>query len=155
MPETDRWLNEYGNSHRDLEYPGVYWLSVILLVAATVGLFSLLPIPYEFARISPVLNWATAFLMAAVVYYFIISISLAIGMLPFIFGLTTGQIWLANSSLPLERIVAGLFLASIAGLFVGRYSRGGLKAVLVDIQMMMIAPIWILSRLYRRFGIPF
>lgn len=155
MPETDRWLIEYGDSHRDVDYPGIYWLSVLLLVAATVGIFSLLPVPDEFVRISPALNWATAFLMAAVVYYFIISISLAIGMLPFVFGLATLQIWLTHSSLPLERIVAGLFLASIAGLFAGRYSRGGLRSVLVDIQLMMIAPIWILSRLYRRAGIPF
>jgi len=155
MPEADGWLIEYGNSHRDLDYPVIYWLSVVLLVAATVGLFSLLPIPDEFVRISPVLNWATTFLMAAVVYYFIISISLAIGMLPFVFGLTALQIWLADSSLPLDRIVAGLFLASIAGLFAGRYSRGGIRSVLADIQMMMIAPIWILSRFYRRVGIPY
>lgn len=155
MPDTDSWLTEYGNSHRDLNLPGVYWLSVLILVAATVGMFSLLPIPEEFVRISPVLNWATAFLMAAVVYYFIISISLAIGMLPFVFGLTALQIWLADSTLPVDRIVVGLFLASVTGLSVGHYSRGGIKSVLVDIQMMMIAPIWILSRLYRRIGIPY
>ena len=156
MPEAaDRWLIEYGNSHRDLGYPGIYWLSVILLVVTTVGIFSLLPVPDEFVRISPALNWATAFLMVAVVYYFIISISLAIGMLPFVLGLATLQIWLAHSSLPRERIVTVLFLASIAGLFAGHYSRGGLRAVVVDIQMMMIAPLWILSRIYRSFGIPF
>ena len=154
MPETDRWLIEYGDSHRDVDYPGIYWLSALLLVVATVGIFSLLPVPGEFVRISPALNWATAFLMAAVVYYFIISISLAIGMLPFVFGLATLQIWLAHSSLPQERIVIFLFLASIAGIVAGHYSRGGLRAVLVDIQMMMIAPIWILSQIYRRFGIP-
>jgi len=155
MPDTDNWLTDYGNSHRDVNLPGVYWISVLVLVAATVGMFSLLPIPEEFVRISPVLNWATAFLMAAVVYYFIISISLAIGMLPFVFGLTALQISLADSALPMDRIVAGLFLASVAGLSVGRYSRGGIKSVFADIQMMMIAPIWILSRLYRRIGIPY
>ena len=155
MPETDRWLTDYGNSHCDLDYPVIYWLSVLLLVVATVGLFALLPIPEEFARISPVLNWATAFLMVAVVYYFIISISLAIGMLPFVFGLTTLQFFLTHSTLPLNRIVVGLFLFSIAGLFVGHRTRGGVKSVLVDIQMTMIAPIWILSRFYRRMGIPF
>jgi len=154
MSETDRWLIEYGNSHSDIDYPAIYWLSVILLVPATVGLFSLLPIPDEFTRISPVLNWATAFLMAAVVYYFIISVSLAIGMLPFIFGLTALQIWLVNSPMSPTGIVVGLFLASIAGLFIGRYSRG-IRSVLVDIQMMMIAPVWILSRFYRRLGIPY
>jgi hypothetical protein len=148
-------LTEYGNSHRDLSFPGLYWLSVLLLVTATVGMLSLLPIPGEFLRISPVLNWATAFLMASVVYYFIISVSLAIGTLPFVFGLTALQIRLADSSLPLDRIVVVMFVASIAGLFLGRFSRGGLRSVLVDIQMMMIAPIWILSRFYRRVGIPY
>lgn len=155
MPDTDSWLTEYGNSHRDVNLPVVYWLSVLILVAATVGLFSLLPIPEEFVRISPVMNWATAFLMAAVVYYFIISVSLAIGMLPFVFGLTALQIWVADSTLPVDRIVIGLFLVSVAGLAVGRFSRGGIRSVLTDIQMMMIAPIWILSRLYRRIGIPY
>ena len=97
MSETDRWLIEYGDSRRDIDFPAIYWLAVVLLVPATVGLFSLLPIPEEFTRISPVLNWATAFLMVAVVYYFIISVSLAIGMLPFVFGLTALQIWAINS----------------------------------------------------------
>lgn len=155
MRDPNRWLIDYGNSHRDIDYPAIYWLSVLLLAPATVGMFSLLPIPDEFVRISPALNWATAFLMAAVVYYFIISISLAIGMLPFVFAVTALQIWLANSSMSLDRVVVGLFLASIAGLFVGRYSRGGIRSVLVDIQMTMIAPLWILSRFYRRIGIPF
>lgn len=155
MAETDRWLIEYGDSHRDINYPGIYWLSVLLLVPATVGMLWLLPIPEEFVRISPVLNWATAFLMASAVYYFIISISLAIGMLPFVFGLTALQIWLSNLSFSLNGIVIGLFLASIAGLFVGRYSRGGFRSVFADIQLMMIAPVWILSRLYHRIGIPY
>lgn len=155
MAETDRWLIEYGDSHRDINYPGIYWLSVLLLVPATVGMLWLLPIPEEFVRISPVLNWATAFLMASAVYYFIISISLAIGMLPFVFGLTALQIWLSNLSISLNGIVIGLFLASIAGLFVGRYSRGGFRSVFADIQLMMIAPVWILSRLYHRIGIPY
>jgi len=74
VSETDRWLSDYGDSHADITYPGIYWLSVPILVLGTVGMLWSLPIPEEFVKISPVLNWGSAFLMVAVVYYFIISI---------------------------------------------------------------------------------
>ena len=154
MSETDRWLSDYGESHADISNPGIYWLSVPILVVGTVGMLWSLPIPEEFIRISPVLNWGSAFLMAAVVYYFIISVSLAIGMLPFVAGVSAVQYWLLDSSLSLLRISSGMVVASIIGLYLGQYKKGGIKAVLHDIQLMMIAPAWLLANLYRRLGIP-
>ncbi len=154
VSETDRWLSDYGESHADIRNPGVYWLSVPILVLGTVGMLWSLPVPEEFVKISPVLNWGSAFLMAAMVYYFIISISLAIGMLPFVAGVTALQLWLVDSSLSLVRISSVMFIASIIGLYVGHYEKGGIKAVFHDIQLMMIAPAWLLSNFYRRLGIP-
>ena len=101
------------------------------------------------------LNWGSAFLMAAVVYYFIISLSLAIGMLPFVFGISGLQVWLTNSEYGATPVSSVLFIVSVAGLFLGQYANGGARAVFQDIQMMMIAPVWLLSNLYRRLGIPF
>jgi len=155
MSETDRWLVDYGESHSDIGNPLVFWISVPLLVLGTVGLLWSLPIPQEFADISPVLNWGSAFLMAAVVYYFIISMPLAIGMLPFIFGVAALQIWLANSAYSPYMASSGLLAASILGLYLGNLPDGGIRAVFRDIQLMMIAPVWILSNIYRRFGIPY
>jgi len=155
MSETDRWLVDYGESHTDMRNPLVFWLSVPLLVLGTVGLLWSLPVPQEFADISPVLNWGSTFLMATVVYYFIISMSLAIGMLPFIFGVAALQVWLANSSYSPYVASSGLLVASITGLYLGNYPHGGIRAVLRDIQLMMIAPVWILSNIYRRLGIPY
>jgi uncharacterized membrane protein YGL010W len=154
VSDTDRWLSDYGDSHADMANPGIYWLSVPILVLGTVGILWSLPIPEEFARISPVLNWGSAFLMVAVVYYFIISVPLAIGMLPFVAGVSAVQYWLLDSSLSLLRISSGMVVASIIGLYLGQYKKGGIKAVLHDIQLMMIAPAWLLANLYRRLGIP-
>ncbi len=154
VSETDRWLSDYGDSHADIGNPGIYWLSVPILVLGTVGMLWSLPVPEEFVKISPVLNWGSAFLMAAMVYYFIISISLAIGMLPFVAGVTALQLWLVDSSLSLVRISSAMLVASIIGLYVGHYEKGGIKAVCHDIQLMMIAPAWLLSNFYRRLGIP-
>jgi hypothetical protein len=43
----------------------------------------------------------------------------------------------------------------VAGLSLGHYEAGGLRAVLRDVQLVMIAPLWLLSNIYRRLGIPF
>lgn len=155
MAETDRWLADYAATQENLRYPLVHHLAIVASVFGLVGLLWSLPVPDEFRDISPLLNWATAFLMAAVVYYFIIATSLAIGMLPFALGLTALSWWLDRSGQALELAGAGALLAGIAGLIVGRSGQGGARAVMSDIQLMMIGPVWQLSRLYRRLGIPF
>ncbi len=155
MQETENWLEQYGNSHSDLQFAAIYWLSVPLLILATVGMLWSLPVPDAFRQISPILNWGSAFLMAALVYYFIISMSLAIGMLPFILGVALTQIWLLEASWSLARVSASFFVVSVIGLYMGHIKGGGLRAVVQDIQFLMIAPVWILSNLYRRIGIPY
>jgi hypothetical protein len=155
MQDHDTWLVDYGKDHQDLRFAGIYWVAVLGLVFATVGMLWSLPVPAEFKQISPALNWGSTFLMAAIVYYFIISMPLAIGMLPFVLGIAAIQIWLRESPWPQPQIVIALFAASLIGLSLGRLSNGGMKAVFRDIQSMMIAPFWLLSVVYRRFGIPF
>ena len=115
MSETDKWLIDYGETHADVENAGLYWLAVPLLVVGTVGLLWSLPIPEAFCNISPLLNWGSAFLMAAVVYYFIISVSLAIGMLPFLFGVAALASWLSVSQYPLIWVSAGLVGGAVIG----------------------------------------
>ena len=154
MPETDRWLDDYGASHRNITHAPVYWLSVIVIVVGTVGLLWALPVPDEFFVISPLLNWGTAFLLAAVVYYFVISLSLAFGMIPFVAGIVTFHLWLQYSMYSALTASAGMVAAGLVGLYLGHYRGDGLRAVLRDVHLMMIAPVWLLSRLYRRLGIP-
>lgn len=155
MAETDKWLSEYGKNHEQISFAGIYWMAVPGLVLGTVGMLWSLPVPVEFARISPVLNWGSSFLMAAVVYYFIISMPLAVGMLPFIFGIAAIETWLVESPYSIVQVSTTLFALSLAGLYLGHRGNGGMAAVFRDIQLMMIAPVWLLSNLYKRFGIPY
>lgn len=155
MSETDGWLQQYEQTHQDMTYPTVYWAAVPMVVLGTVGILWTLPIPDEFFEISPLLNWGTVFLMATAVYYFIISVSLAIGMLPFLLGIAGIQSWLASSAFSPLRVSIGLLVAGIIGLWMGHRNQGSLRPVLRDLQLMMIGPAWLLSVLYRRIGIPF
>lgn len=154
MSETHDWLKRYEDSHLELRYPMLYWAAVPMVVLGTVGVLWTLPVPGEFYEISPLLNWGSAFLMAAAVYYFIISVPLAIGMLPFTLGVAAWQHWLETSDFSPLRVSAGLLLAGIIGLWLGRRRQWSVGPLLQDLQMMMIGPAWLLSVLYRRIGIP-
>ena len=155
MSETLGWLDRYEHNHRDLTWPWIYWPSVVMVLLGTVGVLWALPIPSEFYAISPLLNWGSAFLMAASIYYFIISLSLAIGLLPFLLGLAFFQMWLQFSNYSPMRVATGLLLAGIIGLSLGHRNRKRLRALLEDLQTIMIGPAWLLARLYRLFGIPY
>ena len=155
MSEPDQWLIEYGKNHRNINNPGLYWLAVPILIVGIIGLLASLHIPEAFIKISPFLNWGIVFLAVAVVYYFIISVSLAIGMLPFVLGIATFTSWLKNFDYLLIWTSVGLTFIAVLGLWLGQYTRGGIRAVLQDIQLLMIAPMWLLSNLNRRLGIPY
>ncbi|MGH8224474.1 MAG: hypothetical protein ACREQZ_16020 [Woeseiaceae bacterium] len=155
MPETDRWLATYGERQEGLRFPVIHRFAALVLVAGIVGALAALPVPQKLAEISPLLNWGTTFLMAAAVYYFIISLSLAIGMLPFVLALTAFTLWAERSSLPLGTVAAALLVTGVIGLVAGRAARGAIGAVMSDIQLSMIAPLWLLSRVYHRLGIPY
>ena len=107
MPEIDCWLKHYEDTHQDLTYPAVYWAAVNMVVLGTVGILWTLPIPDEFFEISPLLNRGTAFLMASAVYYFIISVSLAFGMLHYVLGVGGVHSWLMLSDFSTIRVSIG------------------------------------------------
>jgi uncharacterized membrane protein YGL010W len=155
MSDTENWLERYEKNHSNVSNPLVYWAAVPMVVVGTVGLLWHLPIPEEFRQISPLLNWGSAFLMAAAIYYFIISLSLAIGMLPFLIGLASLHQWLASSQYPAVGVSTALLVAGFVGLLLGRRDAGGFRAALQDLQLMMIGPAWLLSVIYRRIGIPY
>ena len=155
MSEIDNWLERYEQGHQDLTNPIVYWAAVPMVVLGTVGLLWSLPVPVQFFEISPLLNWGSAFLMATAIYYFIISLSLAIGMLPFLLGLAAIQLWLTDSPWPASGISIALLVAGTVGLCLGRRGPGVVRLVLRDYQLMMIGPLWLLSVIYKRFRVPF
>ena len=152
MSDAENWLERFGNSHERLGNPIIYWLAVPPLVLGMVGILWSMPVPEQFYQISPLLNWGSAFLMVVAIYYFIISLSLAIGLLPMLVGLAGSQLWLLNSPLAPLPISAGLLAAGLAGVVLSR--GGNLRAIFEDLQLIMIGPVWLLAVVYRRLDIP-
>ncbi len=153
MTDIDDWLSRYEKTHDDLDSPVVYWAAIPMVIVGMTGLLWALPAPDEFFKISPLLNWGSAFLMVTAIYYFIISLAIAIGLLPFLLGLAAIQMWLTNHGFAVNSVAIGLLVAGIVGLALGR--NGSPRAVVQDLQLIMIGPAWLLSVLYKRFKIPF
>ena len=152
MTDADNWLEHYEESHHDLHNSLAYWAAVPLVVLGLTGVLWNLPIPHEFELISPLLNWGSAFLMTTGIYYFIISLSLAVGMLPPLLGLASVQLWLGNTGYHPLVISITILVVGFVGIALGRAAEP--RAVFQDFQLVMIAPVWLLSQLYKRFGIP-
>ena len=155
MKTTDEWLAEYGRNHRDDANKLIHWICVPVIVISVVGLLWSVPVPETFRAASPALNWGTVFLMAAVVYYFILSISLAFGALPFVLMVVAAVAWLDRLDLPLWLISLALFGVGWAGQLFGHWLEGSRPAFFRDLMFLMIGPLWLIAGIYRRFRIPY
>jgi uncharacterized membrane protein YGL010W len=155
MNLAEHWLQSYGVDHT---HPGnrlLHWICVPLMVVSVVGLLWSLPVPEHFARAPSVLNWGTLFLMATIVYYFLMSLRLALGMLPFLLGVILIVNWLAALTPRLWALCTVLLLVASVGLFVGHQLEGRRGSVLRDLYYLMLGPIWLLATVYRRLRVPY
>ena len=147
------WLDEYGESHQNPTNKAIHWICVPLIALSLIGVLWDLPVPAAFADISPVMNWGMLFMMASVVYYFIMSPRLAVGMvlLMFVFALLLG--WLDRLQTPLWQICVAVFVLAWIGQFIGHIAEGKRPSCFKDLQFLMIGPLWLLSFIYQRLGI--
>lgn len=148
---VDSWLKEYEKSiSKDRSLLG-FFLSVHFIIIGITGLLWSLPLPEELKKISPLLNWGTIFVMVTAVYYFIISISIGIGLIPFLLGLSTIHMKTVNANLPMFEISTGLVI--FGTFFLTIFRKGSFTAIMKDFQLIMIGPAWLLSLLYKRYKI--
>ncbi|MBT8131527.1 MAG: DUF962 domain-containing protein [Gammaproteobacteria bacterium] len=154
MNDVNTWLDEYGESHQNPTNKLLHWICVPLIVLSLVGLMWSIPVPASFADISPLLNWGMIFLLASLIYYFIMSIPLAIGMIFVIAGSITLLNWLDQLAMPLWAISLVVFVAAWVGQFIGHLIEGKKPSFFKDLQFLMIGPIWLLSAVYKKLGIP-
>ena len=154
MRSATDWLDEYAESHQNPTNKLLHWICVPIIVISVVGMLWSLPVPAAFEKISPALNWGTAMLAVAVVYYFFLSVPLALGMLPVV--LATGLIvaWLDRFAVPLWQICIVAFVLAWIGQFIGHHIEGRKPSFFKDVQFLLIGPLWLLAFVHRRLGLP-
>jgi uncharacterized membrane protein YGL010W len=151
---TAYWLDEYSASHRNSINKALHWICVPLIVWSLIGLLWSLPAPgraqLEYA------NWASYAVAAAVLYYAVLSMPLALGVLPVLAAMLFSVDALSQlSQAPLWAVSAAVFALAWVGQFIGHAIEGKRPSFFKDVQFLLIGPIWLLAGLYRRAGIPY
>lgn len=154
VTSADSWLEAYGRGPARFDAGLVPWVCVPLSIIGLTGLVWSVPVP-EIFREAAVLNWGTIFLMATVVYYFIVSINLAFGALPFIVLDVAVVSWLDSLDTQLWPVSAALFLSAAAAQLAAERVRGQPFSALRLVQYLMLGPLWLLAAVFRRLGIPY
>ncbi len=150
---ADVWLDAYAESHQNPSNKRIHWVCVPVIVVSLIGILWALPVPEAFVQISPALNWGTVFMLASMVYYCVMSIPLALGMVPVVLGITAIVAWMDSLPGSLVLLSAAIFVVAWIGQFIGHKIEGKKPSFFEDIQFLMIGPLWMLAGVYRRFGI--
>lgn len=160
MRTVEQWLGEYGASHQNVANKTLHWICVPVIVLSLIGLLWSLPVPQLFRDLSaspagPLLNWGTLVLLAGLLYYLAMSWSLALGMAAFVGAVVLSILFLQRLPWPLWTICLVLFVLAWIGQFIGHHYEGRRPSFFKDVQFLMIGPLWLLSFIYRKLGIPY
>jgi hypothetical protein len=152
---ADAWLDAYGQLRPGCATDWREWLSILLSVSGLIGVLWTLPVPQIFAESGIFLNWATMFLMASVVYYFILSIGLGVGCLPLIVLFAAVGVWLDGLPGPAWPSALALIVAGVSwDLIELKRNRRTLRPIRL-ISHVMLGPPWLIAGLFRRNGLSY
>ena len=151
---ADDWFDEYSVCHQNHVNKLVHWVCVPLIALSVIALFWSIPVPAALADQSPWLNFGTLIVALSLLFYFVLSPALALGMVAFS-AICIGIIRFYESAGfgPVWQAALGVFVVAWIGQFIGHRIEGKKPAFFKDLQYLLIGPAWLLGFVYRRFGI--
>jgi uncharacterized membrane protein YGL010W len=154
MRTVNQWLNEYGESHQNHTNKSIHWVCVPAIFFSIVGLLYSIKLPWTINDIA--INVAMIVLLLTTLYYLRLSLPLGIGM--FLFGILCLLLCFLIEkyiSVPLWMISVIIFVIAWIGQFYGHNIEGKKPSFLKDIQFLLIGPMWLMSFIYKKWGINF
>ena len=156
MQNINALLEEYGDSHINPANKFIHWICVPVIVWTVVALLWSIPFPLSLQFVSVPVNWATLALVLVQIYYFRLSFKLGVGLLAYNLLMVWITVWVkAVSPWPLWQLALAVFVLAWIGQFIGHIFEGKRPSFFKDLQFLLIGPAWLMSFIYRRFGIPF
>jgi len=154
MRSVQSWLDEYAESHQHPVNITIHWVCVPLIMLSIIGLLASIKLDIKLLSSYPELNHAGFILVVlGSLYYFFLSKSLLIGMLPVSTLMLFLVSWMSNLPFPVWQTSLIIFIISWVGQFYGHKIEGKKPSFFKDIQFLLIGPLWLLSKLYKKFGI--
>ena len=153
MAQIDILLEKYGESHQNTLNKFIHWICVPAIMFSLFGI--LYSIPF-FREKTIWFNWATPALLAALAFYWRLSLPMFIGFV-FIGGaMVFGNHWLAGQigdGPPMVKLSLGIFVIAWVFQFIGHKIEGKKPSFLDDLKFLLIGPAWLLHFIYRKLGL--
>ncbi|WP_444931930.1 DUF962 domain-containing protein [Microbulbifer sp. SSSA002] len=154
MRSAQQWFAEYGESHQNPINKSIHWIAVPVIYATVAGLLWAIPQP-EFMGAIPWLNWAVVVTIPILLFYFVMSFPIALGMT----GLTILCLWawsvLERLGVPIWQTALALFIVMWIFQFIGHHIEGKKPSFFKDLQFLLIGPAWVIGFIYRKLGIQY
>jgi len=155
MLTIEQWLAEYGESHQHKVNKLVHWICVPAIVFSILGLFWALPTPAVFSSLPIPFNWAIFVIVLCLLHYTYLSPRLAAGMVVVSFLMIALLYWADTIAFPVWQASLAVFVVAWIGQFIGHNIEGKKPAFYKDVQFLVIGPLWLLSFIYRKFGVDY
>jgi uncharacterized membrane protein YGL010W len=146
MKSLDQWLNEYSKDHQNPTNKLIHHFCVPLIMFSLLGLLWLIPTPSFFNPI-PFLNWSTLFALAGLVFYFSLSIKVALFMLLNVV-IQFSIIYQIQKTEYLLQICLAIFILAWTGQFIGHKIEGQKPSFFTDLQFLLIGPLWVFQKFF-------
>jgi uncharacterized membrane protein YGL010W len=154
MKPIATWFANYSGDHRNATNQMIHVWCVPAILWSVIALLWCVPVPETFGR--PGL-WAGLAMAAASIFYWQLSRSLEFGMLVgfVVFGVSCELLRRRYGVPTLLWTAATVFVVAWIGQFVGHKIEGRKPSFLTDLSYLLIGPLWVLAKLYRKLGIPY
>ncbi|MCX6945817.1 MAG: DUF962 domain-containing protein [Opitutales bacterium] len=152
---ADRWFAACDAAHPHAANRWLRWSCVPVIFFALLGLAWAIPVSAAWEARLPWFNWSLVAIALACGGYACLSLPLAVGLLA---GMAAGHAVLLQLEFyapwPVGQICLVLLVAAGIGWCVGHRIEGRKWSWRADGICLLLAPAWLLSRVYRRVGLP-
>ena len=147
----DHWFAHYSGDHRNAVNQRIHVIAVPLILWSVIALLWCIPVPGTLFRAG---LWAALAMFGAWMFYYRASRAIGFGMLVVFVAMAWLTRWL-EALLGLQNLlylaIAVFVLAWIAQ-FIGHKIEGKKPSFLTDLTYLLIGPVWVLSKFYRKMG---
>ena len=151
---VDRYLGNYAEDHRNEINQRVHWVCVPLIVWSVIAALWTIPVAPQLGR--PGL-WAGLAMAAAIGWYFRLSRVLAIAIFVafVVFSAINYLLYEKFGAQGLLTLAIVVFVVAWIGQFIGHKVEGRRPSFLTDLVYLLVGPMWTMSKLLRKLGIPY
>tara|TARA_X000001036_G_scaffold168688_1_gene159671 strand:- start:1266 stop:1742 length:477 start_codon:yes stop_codon:yes gene_type:complete len=156
MKNIQNWLDAYGVSHQNKTNKMIHWICVPLIMFSLLGILSLVKITIPIFSSHYCVNLSHLLILFSIIFYFRLSISISIGMIIYsllnLYIIYQFELFYSSQS-TLLAIYIVIFIGAWIGQFIGHKIEGQKPSFFEDLQFLLIGPAWLLSFIYKKFGI--